>query len=229
MDSISKLENIPSGKLFTLINTFNIDKLKITKDTLELKRELGLGKDNLIIGNIASLCPRKGQDILIKAFKIINHKFPSTRLIFIGSEIPEFKEKLLNLMRSLALSEKVFFLGKKDNIANYLNIMDVLAFSSLFEGIPLAMLEAMYMQVPVVSTNVGGVSEVIRDNETGILVPAQDPGVLSDSIIDLLSNTDKRINLVRAAREEVMNRFRPQRYIEDLESLYSQIIQEKFI
>jgi glycosyltransferase involved in cell wall biosynthesis len=215
--------------LFTLINTFNIDKLKITKDTLELKRELGLGKDNLIIGNIASLCPRKGQDILIKAFKIINHKFPSTRLIFIGSEIPEFKEKLLNLMRSLALSEKVFFLGKKDNIANYLNIMDVLAFSSLFEGIPLAMLEAMYMQVPVVSTNVGGVSEVIRDNETGILVPAQDPGVLSDSIIDLLSNTDKRINLVRAAREEVMNRFRPQRYIEDLESLYSQIIQEKFI
>ena len=113
MNSISKLEKIPPIKLFPLINTFNMNKLKITRAASEIKKEIGLSESDLVIGNIASLTYRKGQDILLKAFKIINEGLPSTKLIFIGGEVKEFKQKLLDLARSSGLSDKVFFLGRK--------------------------------------------------------------------------------------------------------------------
>ena len=220
MNSIAKREDIPLAKFFPLINTFNADKLKVNKDKLQIKRELGLTHNDIIIGNVASLTHRKGQDILIKAFSMVSDKFPLAKLIFIGAESQEFKQKLLVLIKDLDLSEKVLFLGKKDNVADYFNIMDIFVLSSVFEGLPLAMLEAMYMRVPVVAVDIGGVSEVITNDKSGILVKSNDIESLSTAIRGLLNDKEKQIKLAAQARETILKEFTSERYINRLENLY---------
>lgn len=227
MDYIAKLENIPPKKLVPLINTFNKDKLKVTRDSSEVRKELGLSPDNLIIGNVASLSHRKGQDILIKAFRAVRDRFPAAKLIFIGSEVKELKQRLMSLVDAMKLQNSVFFLGKKNSIADYFNIMDIFILSSRFEGIPLALLEAMYMRLPVVSTNVGGVSEVIINNNNGILVDPGDSESLSKAVIELLSNPEKRKGIAGEAFKTVSEKFNNDRYIKQLEALYSEVYKSK--
>lgn len=222
MDSISRLENIPRDKFLTIINTSNVEKLKVTKDSRILRREIGLSDDDFVIGNIGSLCQRKGQDTLIRTFPLIIDKIHNAKLLFIGKEVPEFKQKLINLVCSLGLSGKIFFLGKKDNIADYLNIIDIFVLSSFLEGIPLAMLEAMYMQVPVIATEIGGTPEVITNNKNGILVKVNNIKELTDAIIDLFNNREKQIRLAQEGRKTVLERFSNERYISQLEDLYNQ-------
>lgn len=227
MHSICRLENIPLNKFFLLLNTFNVEKLKVTRNPLELKRELGLSNGDVVITNVASLCHRKGQDLLIKAFKAISDKFPFIKLIMLGNEVSEFKQNLTGLLRDLKLSEKVLFLGEKNNIADYLNISDIFVLSSRFEGIPLAMLEAMYMQVPVVATEVGGVAEVITHDKSGILVEPNNIGALSAAIIELLNNKEKQIRIVQEAKKLVLGRFNNERYLNQLEDLYAKLFDGK--
>lgn len=223
MNSISKLENIPLHKLFLLVNTFDMEKLKITRQPLDLRRELGLSENDLVIGNIASLCKRKNQGVLIKVLRLISEKLPNARLLFVGEEDPEIKQELLSLVYSLNLSGKILFLGRKDNIADYLNIMDIFVLPSLFEGIPLAMLEAMYMQVPVVASEVGGVSEIIINNKNGILVKPNNIEALAGAITGLIINKEKRIRLAQEGRKTTLERFTIEGYITELENLYNQL------
>ena len=222
MDSIAKLEGLPEKKLYLLLNTFNADKLKVTKSPGELKAELGLFDNELVIGNVASLSYRKGQDLLIKAFKIINDRLPCTRLVFVGDEVCEFKQGLLRLVSEFGLEGKVLFLGQRPNVADYLNIMDVFVLSSRFEGIPLVLLEAMYMQIPVVAARVGGVPEAIRDGKNGILTEPGNIASIANAVIKFLNDKEKRLKLSGEARRTVLEDFNAERHINRLENLYSE-------
>ncbi|MFA5089626.1 MAG: glycosyltransferase [Candidatus Omnitrophota bacterium] len=222
-DYICKHRKIPMYKFFLLTNTFNKDKLDAVRDPVEVRKELGVPADSLIISNIGSLYYSKGQDILIEAFKNIDRVFPHARLILIGDGVEEFKMKLIQLVKNLGISEKVLFLGKRDNIADYLNITDMFVFSSRSEGIPLALLEAMYMGVPVVATDVGGISEIITQNKNGTLVKPGNTELLSRAVIELLEDGGRRADFIQAARKTVLERFNSGRYLSQLENLYSMI------
>lgn len=220
---INKCEKVPVYKFFFLLNTFNKDKLKITRDRLDLRNEIGLTGENLVIGNIGTLYYSKGQDILIEAFKNINRILPQARLILIGDGVRGFKQRLFRLVEDLGLTGKVLFLGAKNNIADYLNITDVFVFSSRSEGIPLALLEAMYMEVPVVATDVGGISEIIMHNQNGILVKPGNTDSLSLAVTELLNDKNRRIGFIQEAKKTVLDKFNTDRYLGQLENLYSKL------
>lgn len=227
MASISKLERIPLNKFFPLVNTFNEDKLKVSIDSVDIKKELGLSENDFIVGNIASLCKRKGQSNLIKAFHLIIDKIPYAKLIFVGGDDPAYKKELLSLVCSLGLSDKVLFLGKRENIVDYFNIIDIFVLSSLSEGIPLVMLEAMFMQIPVIATEVGGVSEVIANNENGILLKSNDVEGLANAILELFNNRQEQKRLACEGKRTVLEKFSAQRYVKQLEGLYIQLCKNK--
>jgi len=221
MKSISILEHIPENKLFLLLNSCNTERLIAKRDPVEVRKELGLSEDDLVIGNIAYLSYRKGQDMLIKAFSIINSACASSKLIFIGDEDKKFKEELNKMIQKAGVGAKIIFLGPKRDIADYLGIFDIFALFSRFEGMPLSMLEAMYMQLPVVANDIGGISEVIEHNKNGILV--KDPSVESfaKAVIELIKDKKKRMELGKEAKRIITEKFSPVNYTERLESLYA--------
>lgn len=227
MDSLEKLENIPKGKFFLLLNTFNSEKLVVKRDAGVVRASLGLSDEDLVITNIAALSFRKGQDLLIKAFKIINDRFPHSKLIFVGSEVSYFKKELEKLTGHLGISDKIIFLGQKADIADYLNITDIFVLSSRFEGIPLVLLEAMYMQVPVVAIDVGGIREVVTNDKNGILVEQYNAESLSRALAEILNNKEKRSSIGQEGRKTVIERFNEKRYISQLEDMYSQLLKNK--
>lgn len=228
MDSLAKLENIPKGKFFLLLNTFNAEKLVVKRDAKEVRVSLGLSNEDLVITNIAALSFRKGQDLLIKAFKMINDRFPHSKLIFVGSEVPYFKKELEKLTDYLGISDKIIFLGQKADIADFLNITDIFVLSSRFEGIPLVLLEAMYMQVPVVAIDVGGIREVVINDKNGILVEQYNEEALSRALAEILNNKEKRSSIGQEGRKTIIEQFDEKRYISRLEDMYSQLLKNKY-
>lgn len=224
MDSISELEGLQKDKLKAILSVVNFNKLKITIDKKEMRHRLGLNDSNIVLGNIATISPRKGHDILIKAFKLIRDDLPNVKLVIAGREDAQTKDGLLKLIKEFNLSKDIVFLGKQENLANIFNIMDIFILSSFIEGIPLAVIEAMYMNIPVIATDVGGVREIIEDGETGIIVPSNDPQSIAKAAIHLLSTPNKIANIVTNAKVSALNRFVPQRYVSELEKCYDSIM-----
>ena len=224
---IAALEKINPKKIVTILSSINLENIKTSVSGSELKRDLKVPEENFVIGTIGSMSPRKGHEYLLRAFHIVKKAVPNLSLIFIGHEEKFIKKNLEELAKNLNVYDSVYFLGKKERIIDYYSMMDIFVLSSLCEGIPLVILEAMQMGIPVVSTNVGGIPEMISNNETGILVPSQDPQSLSNSIIDLLLNSQKRQYLAKVASEKSLDRFKPDRYLTELESLYSAVLSGK--
>src|SRR3989338_8152719 len=224
MDSISELERLPKNKLQAILSVVNFNKLKITIDREEMRHRLGLSRSDIVVGNIATISPRKGQDVLIKAFKLIRESLPGAKLIIAGREDAQTKEGLLKLIKEFNLSKDIVFLGKQENLANIFNIMNIFILSSFIEGIPLTVVEAMYMNIPVIATDVGGLREIIEDGKTGMIVSPNNPQSIAEAAIDLLSNNIKTTHIVQNAKESALNRFIPQRYVSELEKCYDSIM-----
>ena len=220
---IINLEKINPKKFITILSSVELEGLRPLISRSELRNALKLLETDFVIGNVSSMSPRKGHEHLLRAFYLVKKAIPNSRLLLIGRELPSIKKNLEALANKLGIRSSVYFLGKKERIADYYTIIDVFALPSLCEGIPLVILEAIKMGIPVVSTNVGGIPEIISNNETGILVPPRNPEALSAGIIGLFDK-EKRLSLSKRAREQCLDRFKPERYLSELEDLYSTVL-----
>jgi glycosyltransferase involved in cell wall biosynthesis len=141
------------------------------------------------IGTIAELHHNKGLDILIRAFAHISKEQPDTTLLIIGEG--EERKRLMLLIHSLNLSKKVHLIGFIDNARAYLKAFDVFVLSSRTEAFPYVPLEAGLAQLPVVTTRVGGIPEVISDGKNGLLVEKENVNQLAAAIQELLQDSTK--------------------------------------
>jgi len=164
-----------------------------------LKSNLGLDKSP-VIGSISRLSPVKGLKYLLLAMKDILCEMPEARLLLVG-EGPS-KEYLMGLARKLGIENNVFFALNTTQTQRFLSIIDVFIFYSLEEGLGLSLLEALASGKSCVASNVGGVSSIIEDGVTGILVPPKDTHALKDAIIRVLK--DKRLSASLAKKGNAM-------------------------
>jgi glycosyltransferase involved in cell wall biosynthesis len=118
----------------------------------------------------------------------------------------------------------VHFLGNRDDVAELLTAFDVFALSSNFEGMCFAVAEALAVEVPVVSTDLGGVGQSVVHEETALLVPPRDPDALANAIERLLDDRDGAARLARAGRARVERLYALQRMVEATERLYSRVV-----
>jgi glycosyltransferase involved in cell wall biosynthesis len=126
-------------------------------------------------------------------------------------------------IEELTLSPRVSLLGERDDIADLLNIFDIYAMSSLWEGVGRALTEAMYWGLPIVATPVNGVKELIAHEETGLLVPPRNPTALAAAIDRLASDRDLGKRLGDSARQKAQELMDGQRMIVALEELYQNL------
>jgi N-acetyl-alpha-D-glucosaminyl L-malate synthase BshA len=127
-------------------------------------------------------------------------------------------------VRDLGLTGQVAFLGEQARMGPFFAQADLFLLPSAQESFGLAALEALASGVPVVATDVGGVSEVVRHGETGRLVPSSDPRAMAAAVVDLLADAPRRTAMGQAARADAMERFRPEPVVSRVESLYRELL-----
>jgi glycosyltransferase involved in cell wall biosynthesis len=171
-----------------------------------------------LIGAIGRLERQKGFDTLIRALADVEDA--TLALVGDGSE----RGPLEDLARSVGVADRVVWAGWSDNARGYLGSFDVFALPSRFEGFPLAVLEALLARSAVVAADVGDVAEAVRDGETGLLVPTEDPAALASAIRRLLGDEDLRRRLGERGRRLVLERFTASHMTRAFESLYEQVL-----
>lgn len=169
----------------------------------EFTNNYSLDNNNPIVTFIGPLILRQkieGVKILIKSFKIIKNKYPNSKLLIIGDG--PYKKKLQLLAQKLSIDDAVLFTGYLDNVFIPLAVTDIYAHISLQEGFPISLLEAMSVGKPVIASRTGGIPEVIKNNENGILVEA-DPTKIGKTIIELYEDKEKMHEMGKNAKETV--------------------------
>ncbi len=176
-----------------------------------------LAADVPIVAVVASLTPKKGHEVLLRAYAALRRRGLACRLVLAGDG-PQ-RPRLEALARELEIDRSVTFLGIVRS-ADVWAIADVVALPSLTEGLPLALLEAMLAGKAVVATAVGGVPEVVASNVNGVLVPPGDADALADGIAQLLASPALRVRLGDEARRTVERSYTEDAYLRSLETIY---------
>ncbi len=199
---------------------------KISAEANENKRlELGLEADRPVVGTVARLHRQKGVVWLVRAGAIICHRFPQVRIVVVGGG-PEEKG-LRRIARKLGLEKKILFLGARADAAAIMALFDVFVLPSLWEGLPLVLIEAAAQGKPIVATAVDGTKEIIDDGKTGILVPPKSPQALSEAVLRLLEDPDRASRMAERARAVIPERFPLRRMVEQTQNLYLKLYAKK--
>jgi glycosyltransferase involved in cell wall biosynthesis len=218
---IAALGIAPDEKLATIHSGIDFSAYMPQRAAVEVKRELGVEAAWPIVGCIGRLSEQKAQQFLIEAIAALKNDYPRIKLLLIG-EGP-LRPVLEQRIRDLGVSSQVSLLGQREDVADLLNIIDVYAMSSEWEGVGRALTEAMYARLPVATTSVNGVTELIVHNETGLLVPPGDPQALASAISCVASNPELAKRLSANARQRVDELMDARRMVRSIEELYGRL------
>ncbi len=190
-------------------------------EATELKKRHGISADQRVVGVIGRLSPEKGQLVFLKAMKKAIRGCPKLIALLIGEG--QDQAMLKDYCTENGLSEHVVFPGYQENIHDYYQIIDLLVLPSLSEGLPNTVLEAMSFGIPVLATSVGGVPEVIG-NENGVLVRPNDSEALSDAMIELLGDDTRRMNIGSKGKSSLHPRFSAEHRAQQIINLYHDLL-----
>jgi len=186
-----------------------------------IKKTMGMKPGSLLITVIGRLSPVKNQAMLLKAFQGLSEKYPEMRLAVVG-EGP-MREPLSALREELGLGQTVHLLGRMPSVAAVLAEADIFVSTSRWEGLPLAILEAMAASVPVVATAVPGIQELL-EQEAGILVPLDDIRALEKALDRLIEDPQFRQRLGRKGKEWVSRFYSLETYLQRWQALYEELM-----
>jgi len=196
-----------------------LDTVVTEKEKKAYKSRIGI-KAGPVIGVIARLSPVKGHKYLLMAVKELLKQYPRLEVLIIGDG--PAKKELVELTMSSDLGRCTFIEESTIDTRIPLSIMDVFVLPSVQEGLGLSVLEAMAAGVPVVASNVGGVYSLIKDAETGFLVPPKDPVALANAISRMLADKKSALAMANTAREKVKEKFSLQDMAERVEAVYNE-------
>lgn len=207
----------PKISVKTLLNGVNTESFQPTGSS-KIKEELGIPEDAIVIGNVAVFRFQKRLIEWLQVIKNIHHNNPRVFGIIVGAG--PLEKEIKKVWKELELEDIVFFPGLKSDVKPYFEAMDIFMMTSSFEGLPIALLEAMSMECAIVSTDAGGIKEVIRNDKDGITCPVDEWEQLSDQVEILLNEPNRLRAFKLAARRRVIESFSLQRMVIELEDFY---------
>jgi glycosyltransferase involved in cell wall biosynthesis len=188
------------------------------------RRGISLELKSTAIGTLGRLSQQKRHDVLIEAVALASRHVPNLQLVIVGEGELETTTRRLAEDR---IPGQVTFTGFRSDAIEVLPAFDIFAMSSDFEGLPFALLEAMAAGRPIVTTDVQGAGEAVRDRREGLVVPRRDPEALAAAIVTLAQDRDLARRLGRAARERFLEVFTADRMIDRTETLYLELLAER--
>jgi glycosyltransferase involved in cell wall biosynthesis len=200
----SELEavGIPKDKIWPIPYILDTDHFRPAEAAAraELRSQLGM-QDGFWACYAGRLVPEKGLNVLLKAWEMVARCNPEARLVIVGDG--DQRSHLEELSEIRGIEGRVRFTGAVADTVHYLQASDVYVQPSFTEGLPISVLEAMGCSLPVIATGVGGVTDLLSNGANGLIIPPHDPDVLSDCLLEMLSNPDLRHRLGSQARQDV--------------------------
>lgn len=222
--ALGNLENTPGTTIYNGID-ITYGRLEVLANRVRV--EHGFSPDHVVVGIISRLDPLKGQEVLIEAAKYVVDKFPKTRFLIAGEpkeKTPEYLQQLQFMVKIAQLEPYFVFTGYCTNTMELTAALDISVLPSLDEGLGRTNLEAMAQKKAVISTNVGGIPEVVEDGVTGFLVPPNDPMNLARKLIELVGNEKKRRQMGEQGYKLASERFSLKQQVHKVEQLYEEML-----
>jgi glycosyltransferase involved in cell wall biosynthesis len=212
-------------KIVVIPNGINIEEVTTTLTKEESRTNLGLPIKTKIILFFGSLVPYKGPDILLKAFKVIKKEFPEVKLIFAGRG--QMLDELRDMVKKFELEDDVIFLGfvEEEKKALYYKSADIFCLPStnMAESFGIVNLEAMASGIPIVGSNLGGIPDIIKEGENGLLAKPCDHQSLANALLKLLKDNDLRQKMGNNGRKMVSD-YSWDKIAKETENLYKNIL-----
>lgn len=219
------LRNITNRrKLAVVLNGLDTSIFDPEKATL-IRQALGLKDEDLVLVCAAHMRRQKDHRTLLKAFSIVEKKYPSAKLILAGEGALEGEAR--GYAAQLGLGRSVLFLGPRKDVRDILAISDIGVLASLYEGFCFFAIESLVMGKPIVATDVCGLSEAVAAGRDGFLVPPKDPAALAEKISFLIDHPEIRRKMGQSGRRKVLDHFTLERWSRDMEGIYAALLREK--
>ena len=210
-----------ASRVEVVYNAVDFDMLKTTASRDEIRSRIGTPRDVRVAGVIARLTDQKGHTVLFDAMAA-RPELAALHLVVIGDG--PLRGALEAKAAALALAPRVHFLGARRDLGNLLAAIDLFVLPSLWEGLPLSLVLAMGAALPVISTTVAGIPEVVHHDETGLLVPPGDATMLARALTRLIQSPADCGRLGAAARRFVLPRFGVDGYVAAISGLYERLL-----
>jgi glycosyltransferase involved in cell wall biosynthesis len=207
------------------VDVERLNEARRTSNRAALCRGWGFPENCLLVGTVGELNPLKGHDVFIQAAANVVASHPQARFLIVGGDSSSGNKTLnalKDLIAGLSLSDRIRMVGEVEDVAPFLAAMDVFVSASQTESFGLAMVEALASSVPVVATNTEGAQEIIKDAETGFLVPIGQSQTLAESINRLLADAALRERMGQLAYQDASERFRLEQMVEAIEQIYEE-------
>jgi len=210
---------------FTVIHS-GVDLSKFsdaTADAFEMKKKLGIPEEAFVVGTVGRLTPVKGHKYLLEAAAKVVQEKTNTFFVFLGDG--ELLNELTEMVSTLGINDHVKFLGWRPDVADVMSTFDVFVLPSLNEGMGKVLIEAMAMGKPIIASDVGGIPDLVRSGENGLLVPPADSDALFNAIQSLYQNSLKGEKMGSKGRK-MASEFNYINMINKIDELYSTFLEE---
>jgi glycosyltransferase involved in cell wall biosynthesis len=198
---------------------------KGAKQRTRKRQELGIPADSFLIGYVGWLIPIKGVTHLVSAMSRVVELYPKSILVLVGKGDDKGGEeiKLQEQVESLGLADNVLFWGWRPDVAEVIGCLDIFVLPSLNEGMGRVLVEAMAAGLPIVASRVGGIPDLVKDGQNGLLVPAEDTSALAKAISDLLSDKERRHRMGEAGKKMCLP-YSAEAMVEQIDDLYKDLL-----
>jgi glycosyltransferase involved in cell wall biosynthesis len=218
-------EHTPDSKMVLIENAVDPAKFNLEGSVREAKRRELDVEDCFVVGTVGRLVAAKAFDLFLDVAAGVLAVNARTRFVIVGDG--ELRASLENRARGLGIGDKVVFLGKRPDIPEILSALDLYLITSVREGLPVSLIEAMMAAKPIVSSAVGGIPEVLAGGKSGVLVGSGERAALVEAVTNLMGDPGKREALGREAHRVALMGYSPEVVLGKLDSLYSRLIEAK--
>lgn len=207
-------------KIKIIYNGIDIDKynLKVIEQQTIPLQDINVP----LIGNISNFNPPKDHFTFLLAAKLVLKKYSQAKFMLVGDG-PTQKE-VENYGKKLGINSNLLFMGTQSDVRGFIKACDFTVLSSLHEGFGNVACESLALECPVVATRVGGIPIIVRDNETGFLVPLKDPKAMAERILYLIEHPLERIRLGKNGRKLVKQKFTTRRWAQEMRSVFMDVL-----
>ena len=226
-DILQNNSSIPSDKVINLGNSIDYAYFASSIHSKQtVRRKSGIPEGCFVFATAGRLAPTKGQEYLIRAFAHVRKQLNNAQLLIAGTG--KMKNKLENLVSKLGCSSAVRFLGHVDNMTEFYSMTDVFVLSSVAEGLPRTLIEAMAAGVLCIATSTGGIPEILDNGSCGLLVPTKDTNALADAMLAAVNIPQcQKETIVSSAKKHIKENYSHNVMIKKIEKIYDTLVAEK--
>ncbi|RYG69444.1 glycosyltransferase family 1 protein, partial [bacterium] len=220
-------QGIAPEKIRVVYNGIDLQRFQPVPDLKAAKEKVGFKSDDLIVGVTAHLTRKKGHRSFLQAASLVSGQMPNVKFLLVGEG--REREALEAQVKAAGLTGRVVFAGFQDDVLPWMAAMDILVLPTIEkEGFGRVLVEAGAMAKPVISTDIGGMAEVVSQGESGLVVRAGEVSELADAMLRLLSDESQRISMGNAGRARALARFSVDQMVANTEAVYREVWNERY-